>query len=131
MHRTLDATDDVRASWTVVSLRSGRKTDVREPRERDDGGHEPSSRDRSARGTEIMMNASLQSQLVHAHVENLHRAARRVNRDRAVASTASHSDRRDAPRLSALVRRVAVVSSESAARHASTPRRSTARRSRP
>ena len=52
MHRTLDATDDVRASWTVVSLRSGRKTDVREPRARDDGEHEPSSRKRFAKGAE-------------------------------------------------------------------------------
>jgi hypothetical protein len=91
--------------WTVVSLVSGHETDVGEPCEREDSGHEPSSRNRFAGGTEIMMNRSLQRQLARVQIENLHRAARGVSSHRTVASTDSRLSRSDATRLSAPIGR--------------------------
>jgi hypothetical protein len=104
---------------------------VRELREREDSEHEPSFRSRFARGAEFMKDASAQSQLVRADIENLQRAVRDLNRHRAVASPDSPAVRSKATRLSAPTGRARVVSSKSAAQRAKTPKRSTARRSRP
>jgi len=103
---------------------------VRERRERDDGEHEPSSRNRFVMGTETVINASLQRQLVHAYIDNLHEAVRDVNRDRAIASTNIRVDRSNPTRLSAPIGRAMSGLSKSAATRAGTAQRST-RRSRP
>jgi hypothetical protein len=52
-----------------------------------------------------MMNPSLERQLARVQIENLHRAARGVNRHRTVASTDSRLSRSDATRLSAPIGR--------------------------
>jgi hypothetical protein len=78
-----------------------------------------------------MKDASHQSQLVRADIENVQRAVRHLNRHRAIASPDSPVARSNATRLSTPTGRARVASSKSAAWHARTPQRSTPKRSRP
>jgi hypothetical protein len=104
---------------------------VREPREREDSQHEPLFNSRFARRAEIMTDASHQSQLVRADIEDLQRAVRDLNRHRAVGSPDTLVAHSNATRLSAPTGGARVAASKSAAWRARTPQRSAASRSRP